>query len=105
MKESLETEALFSIITAMETIPQLVLQFAIIYYLAYSDQGSSVPAILVISVVALFLSASYNAGRAIMYQMSKRWTFALDVSGVVGGELQGCFGPGCCMIEFFNCTL
>ncbi|KAG0592698.1 hypothetical protein M758_1G266100 [Ceratodon purpureus] len=84
VKESLETEALFSIITAMETIPQLILQFAIIYYLAYSDQGA-LPAILVISVVVLFLSASYNTGRAVMYQMSKKWTFALDISGLVAG--------------------
>lgn len=95
MKESLETEALFSIITAMETVPQLVLQFAIIYYLSHSDEGNP-PAILVISVIALFLSASVNAGRAVMYQMSKKLTFAMGISGIVGGKLHY-FVPRCCI--------
>lgn len=96
--ESLETEALFSIITAMETILQLILQFAIIYYLAYSDQGI-LPAILVVSVVALCLSASHNTGLAVMYQMSKKWTFEVDVSGLVAGKLHY-FGPRCCIESF-----
>ncbi|KAG0631611.1 hypothetical protein M758_1G266400 [Ceratodon purpureus] len=86
-----EAEALFAITVAMENGPQLVLQLSVIYFLVWNSSYDdvSVPVALKVSLVASFLSVSYNAGRAIMYHMTGKWPgkwgFVPNFSGIVGG--------------------
>jgi hypothetical protein len=93
-------EALSTALVAVGSGLQTIFQFTILYFililtdgklekracmgLGGDEQCSPMP-ILIICLVFSFMSASYNMGRAIMYQMSKRWTFVLNATGIVGG--------------------
>ncbi|KAG0622324.1 hypothetical protein M758_3G089600 [Ceratodon purpureus] len=90
-EESVEAEALYAVMSAIETGPQLIIQFAVLTYFSLEDTRlrgypDYHPKIIPeISIVASFLSMAYNTGRAVMYQMSKRWTFTLNTAGIAGG--------------------
>jgi hypothetical protein len=111
--KSFEMEALSTALVAVGSGLQTIFQFTILHFIVIFTDGhfekrtwifsrgsgrwSPVP-ILIICLVFSFMSASYNMGRAIMYQMSNRWTFVLNATGIVGGtqmaHLEGlvCYG-------------
>lgn len=86
--ESDETEALFAAAVAIETGPQTMLQFTVIALVGTNlDYRRWFPSpILIISLLFSFLSASYNIGRAVMFKLSKQWSFALNAPGIAGGN-------------------
>ncbi|BBN05033.1 hypothetical protein MPTK1_3g09740 [Marchantia polymorpha subsp. ruderalis] len=83
--ESSETESLFSIASAVEASLQLPIQVSYIVLIGFTDAHWQPSPVLVLSVVASLLSASFNAGMAIMYQSSLRWGFLLNAAGIAGG--------------------
>lgn len=95
--KSFEMEALSTALVAVGSGLQTIFQFTILHFIVILTQDSPGP-ILIICLVFSFMSASYNMGRAIMYQMSNRWTFVLNATGIVGGtqmaHLEGlvCYG-------------
>ncbi|KAG6557030.1 hypothetical protein Mapa_000956 [Marchantia paleacea] len=81
-----ETEALYSMVAAaIETGPQAALQFLVIVVVSRRVKSRKVPLILLLSLVASFLSASYNTGRAVMFKLSRRWTVTLNNVGLLAG--------------------
>lgn len=70
----------------MEASLQLPIQVSYIVLIGFTDAHWQPSPVLVLSVVASLLSASFNAGMAIMYQSSLRWGFLLNAAGIAGGE-------------------
>ncbi|BFI30860.1 hypothetical protein MPTK2_3g16190 [Marchantia polymorpha subsp. ruderalis] len=81
-----ETEALYSMVAAaIETGPQAALQFLVIVVVSRRVKSRNVPLTLLLSLIASFLSASYNTGRAVMFKLSRRWTVTLNNVGLLAG--------------------
>lgn len=71
--KSLETEPLFAALPAIDSGLQTSFQLIILHFIVIiRGSRSQVP------VLTVCLSASYNMGRAMMYQTSKRWSFMLN---------------------------
>ncbi|BBN12619.1 hypothetical protein MPTK1_5g21590 [Marchantia polymorpha subsp. ruderalis] len=84
--ESEQTEAFYAIMSsAMETAPQLVLQFDVFVYIGYFAQSWRPKPVFVASLIAALVSGGYNTGRAIMYEANMKWSLALNWLGLAGG--------------------
>ncbi|XP_002962854.2 uncharacterized protein LOC9651110 isoform X1 [Selaginella moellendorffii] len=82
-----EIDAVYNILAAaLETGPQLVLQFHVFAELGYlSGPGAKPPTILVLSLAASFLSGAYNGGLAMATTSDKATLFGRSSMGIAGG--------------------